>query len=326
MLKTSPARFFLAVSGIVGAGVHASAQDLWGTSPDAFSHDGGVAGLYEKIDDPQELLETPPVIVEENREALTGTLSPLRIYTYSATLAETEDLDGAVAFDDLPTSFLEGSPEAKVFEFIRGIEAGKKSYDAVWNGNRVPLPKRPTQMNVCEIMEWQSRAGKVQKSTAIGAYQFVGRTFREVVSILDFGCDVIFDQETQDRMALARLYQRGWAQFKSGQMNVVDFGYELAGEWAALPATKGKDKGLSRHHRIAGNRHLVELPEYLAFLNELKESFEEDQSDIEVVQFNAGQDSNAGLEQPVILGSRDVGSVVVFKTASSAPTIRVLSE
>lgn len=189
--------------------------------------------------------------------------APLKIYTFSA--SDPSDRRAA-----LQTSYPPGSPEDRMIRFIQRYEAGTAGYDAVWAGSTVPLPRPPTQMTVCEVRDWQIAAATRQKSTAIGLYQFVGDTLRRVLDLVDLPCGQMFDAKTQDQLGMALLFGRGWQEFKAGAMSIEDFGYELAGEWAAFPAPFGPDRGYSRYRGIAGNRHLVELPEYMTFLTDLR--------------------------------------------------------
>lgn len=233
------------------------------------------AALYEGYEtrDPYQPIELDdaPAELAALYASLDAGIPPSEILTLDGS---TIDADKSATLANLPTTFAPGSAEDLIIRYIRKFESGKKGYDAVWHGNRHPLPKPPTEMTVCEVRDWQLAARHIQASTAIGLYQFVGGTFRQTLEQMDLDCDVKFDPATQDRMGLARLHTRFWAEFKAGLISVEDFGYELAGEWAAFPATKGKDKGYSRHRRIAGNRHQVELDDYLAFLNDLREKIE----------------------------------------------------
>lgn len=191
-------------------------------------------------------------------------LPPMRIYSFSnAPVSETD-------FANLPSAFAPGSAEDLIITFILKHEAGKRGYNAVWYGNRYPLPRLPTEMTICEIREWQIAAVKGQASSAIGLFQIVGPTFRTVTAKMGLPCGTRFDAKTQDRIGLALLHGRGWAEFKSGTMSIEDFGFELAGEWAAFPAPYGENKGRSRYENIAGNKHQIELPAYLEFLGDLR--------------------------------------------------------
>lgn len=212
-------------------------------------------------------LDDAPSELDGLYAALAARTAPLVIRTFPATPSAPQAPDSTALG---PTTFAPGSAEDIMIRFIRRFEAGRSGYDAVWHGNRTPLPARPTGMTVCEVRDWQLEAGRRQLSTAIGLYQFVGGTFRRLLAEMDLSCTTPFDSHTQDRMGLALLHSRGWEQFKAGTMTVENFGFELAGEWAAFPAPYGEHKGFSRYRRVAGNRHQVELPAFLAFLRELR--------------------------------------------------------
>jgi len=246
----------------------ATADGYWSLPINTEASIRHAAGLYsaEKPFDPHKPVELDgrPPELSALYANLDAKLPPMRIYTFSTEAEENQD------FSLIPTTFLPGSPEDMIVSLIKRFEAGKAGYDSVWHGSKHPLPKSPTAMTICEVRDWQLRARKFQKSTAIGLYQIVGGTLRETIAKMGVDCDHLFDAKMQDRIGLALLYGRGWAEFKAGKMTVQDFAYELAGEWAAFPAPYGKHKGKSRHRGIAGNRHLIELPEYLAFLEGIR--------------------------------------------------------
>ena len=84
-------------------------------------------------------------------------------------------------------------------------------------------------------------------------------------------CDQRFDEDLQNSLGLTLLQRRGWDEFKRGTISVERFAFELAGEWAAFPAPYGKNRGRSRYHGIAGNRHQVALKDYLTFIRSLRD-------------------------------------------------------
>lgn len=233
--------------------------------------DASIVAASELYDAEPEHDPHKPVLIDGRSPELTALydgmderLAPMRIYTFSDKPEEARDIA------KIPTTFLPGSAEDMIVSLIRRFEAGEKGYDSVWYGSRHPLPKRPTQMTVCEVRDWQLAARKVQKSTAIGMYQIVGGTYRRVLEQMHLPCDLKFNAKTQDRIGLALLYGRGWAEFKAGTMKVEDFAYELAGEWAAFPAPYGEHKGMSRHRGVAGNKHLIALSDYLTYLHDIR--------------------------------------------------------
>lgn len=259
----------LIIAGLVTfTALGTSASELW-DQPEVLEESVAYAALLyaaEPSYDPFEVvtLAAAPVELSQLYAGLDTRLPPSKIQKYS------KDLQSKKTTAPYPSTFEPGSPEDKIIQFIRRFEAGSRGYNAVWNGNRSPLPDLPTNMSVCEVRDWQIAAARIQASTAIGLYQIVGGTFRKTLAEMQLPCDTIFDAHTQDRMGLHLLYGRYWAEFKSGDITVEDFAFELAGEWAAFPAPYGKNKGKSRYNGIAGNAHMIELPAYLSFLHELR--------------------------------------------------------
>ncbi len=305
---------------MVGAG-SAHAQEEWERTSDLTAAIRQAADLYaaEPAYDPYASIAIGGRAkeLEAMYAALDAKLPPMRIYTFGAS-----DEPGAIDYSLIPTSFAEGSPEDRIVRFIRQFEAGAAGYDAVWAGNKTPLPHRPTKMTVCEVRDWQVAAARRQKSSAIGLYQIVGGTFRTVLSNLDLPCDTKFDAATQDRIGLALLYGRGWREFKAGTMSVEDFAFELAGEWAAFPAPYGKDKGFSRYRSIAGNRHLVGLSEYLAFLRGLRADIAQNEGAVEVVARAA---EIPAQEDEMLLVEASPERQIERASLSADPTIQIVT-
>lgn len=244
-------------------------------------------------------LEQKPSELSDLYTALENRSKPMKILTFPRPPAPPKQV---------PTSFEPGSLEDLMVRFVHRFEAPAKGYDAVWHKNKHPLPRIPTQMTVCEVRTWQLEAREIQASTAIGAYQIVGGTFRETLEQLGLGCDVLFDKATQDMFGLALLYKRGWPDFVEGTLPLEDFAYELAGEWAAFPAPYGKNKGYSRHRGVAGNKHQVELPEFIEFLKSLKETAKAGGSPS--LALNAKPKTEASATSDVLVVQIDEGSSV----------------
>ena len=217
------------------------------------------------------------------------------IHTYAYGLAPEQAVDATDPAPDKES----GSAESRMIQFIRRYESGSRGYDSVWYGNRYPLPQRPTEMTLCQIKDWQLQARRYQASTAIGMYQLVGGTFRSMIEELGMDCSLKFNQRIQDRIGLALLNRRGWLEFKAGKLSVIDFAHELAGEWAAFPASKGPDRGKSRYWRVAGNRHGIELDAYLAFLTDLRENLNDIGAEAPDVVVAAEERADPALEAAV---------------------------
>lgn len=313
----------VALAVMVSAGA-VSAQETWERTADLTVAIREAEDLYaaEPVYDPYAAIAIGGRAKElaAMYAGLDSKLPPMRIYTFGA------DADAdAIDYSQIPTSFAEGSPEDRIVRFIRQFEAGARGYDAVWAGNKTPLPRRPTEMTVCEVRDWQIAAARRQKSAAIGLYQIVGGTFRTVLSNLELPCDTKFDAATQDRIGLALLYGRGWQEFKAGTMSVEDFAFELAGEWAAFPAPYGKDKGFSRYRNIAGNRHLIGLPEYLAFLRGLRAEISQKDSVAETVAPEEDDVGVAAQEDEVLLVEANPDRQMQRASLSADPAIQIVT-
>lgn len=288
------------------------------TPADLASEIQRASALYaaEPAADPHKaiVLDETPAELTEIYAALDERLPPMKIYSF---MRDDDAPEADVLQSLLPTTFTPGSAEDLIISYIRRFEAGKNGYDAVWHGNQTPLPSRPTAMTVCEVRDWQIAAARRQASTAIGLFQIVGGTYRSLLERVSLTCDTPFDQKTQDMLGQALLIGRGWQDFKAGLMPVEDFAFELAGEWAAFPAPYGKNKGFSRYRGIAGNRHQVELDDYMAFLRDLDQ------------KIRAGElpehDDDAAPASPALPEIVFVSNETDRQDIRSSPVVRVMS-
>src|SRR5690606_37664720 len=78
------------------------------------------------------------------------------------------------------------------------------------------------------------------KSSALGRYQIVRTTRRNIQKALSIPATAKFDVEMQDRMACFLLGQRGIDKYLSGRLSEDTLLDNLAREWASLPTSKGK--------------------------------------------------------------------------------------
>ncbi len=146
-----------------------------------------------------------------------------------------------------------------LLDFIGDIEA-PKGYDTIF-GNRqgrmlVPL----THMTYGDIIDAQANWGSktwVKRnwgfdtaSSAAGRYQFMRATLQGIAKeIPSIDGRTIFSRGLQDRLGYYLLLRRGYADFISGKLNLVEFGLKLAQEWASFPvlsATKGAHRQVVR--------------------------------------------------------------------------------
>jgi hypothetical protein len=107
-------------------------------------------------------------------------------------------------------------------------------YGAYGGGTSKPI----SQMTLGEIHEYQRRMLQDPKnkwnSSAVGKYQIVGKTLRELQRQLGLPDSTIFSKDVQDRMATKLLESRGLNQYMSGNMSLHQFQLGLAREWASI--------------------------------------------------------------------------------------------
>jgi muramidase (phage lysozyme) len=72
-------------------------------------------------------------------------------------------------------------------------------------------------------------------SGAVGKYQFINKTLKDLQKKIGFTDNAVFDASLQDRMALELLNRRGFRQFQNGTLSLNDFMKNLSKEWASLP-------------------------------------------------------------------------------------------
>lgn len=136
---------------------------------------------------------------------------------------------------------------ARLLSLIARAEAGPAGYDAVQYGARIRPSKPPTQMTLGEIYDWI--AATPGQPHAIGRYQFIPSTLREVAAVAGVGPDYRFSPAVQDRLAHVLLRRAGLDAFESGEMSRRTFMRNLARIWAGLPLPSGK----SYYEGYAGN-------------------------------------------------------------------------
>lgn len=81
---------------------------------------------------------------------------------------------------------------------------------------------------------------KKLNSSALGMYQIVRTTIREIKKDLDLDPMALFNADMQDRMACYLLGLRGIDKYLGGRLKEDTLINNLAREWASLPQTNGK--------------------------------------------------------------------------------------
>ncbi len=146
-----------------------------------------------------------------------------------------------------------------LLDFIGDIEA-PQGYDTIFGNRQGNLPVPLTQMTYGNIIDaqanWGSKTwvrsnwGHKTASSAAGRYQFMRATLQDIAKeVRTIDGRTIFSSGLQDRLGYYLLLRRGYADFISGKLNLVQFGLNLAKEWASFPvlsATKGQHRDVTR--------------------------------------------------------------------------------
>lgn len=127
-----------------------------------------------------------------------------------------------------------------ILEFL-GQHETRGNYEAISSFKQDKLPKKLTSMTVDEILKvgvsWIKQYGTL--SSAAGKYQIINKTLRKLKEVMNLKGNEKFTPDLQDRMAMQLLRFRGYDQYMAGNLSVVDFGKNLAMEWASMPVLAG---------------------------------------------------------------------------------------
>ena len=215
------------------------------------------------------------------------------------------------------------------------------SYDLPLGAGAFGRPDKPiSSMTLGELKEYQKvllkNSGKLN-SSAVGKYQIVGTTIREMQKRLKLGDDVVFSSDVQDKMAVELLKGRGLNKYLSGNMSARDFQANLYHEWASIAHP---DTGKAKQHTGTKNEQIQPLlnalrggkgeakPSNDAGINYVSTTAQQnasrsDSGAIKPVGYSPGSPSSTNAPSPVIAAPRDTQSIQsqAYRTeAPSAPT------
>jgi hypothetical protein len=126
--------------------------------------------------------------------------------------------------------------ERKLLDLVAKGEAvrGADPYSSLWPSTADPMIPEYTLAQIDQYQTDRIRAGF--KSSAIGRYQFIRGTLREVVTLSGLPGTIRFSPDVQDYLIILRLKDlRKLDQWKSGSLSDLDFQLELAREFASVP-------------------------------------------------------------------------------------------
>lgn len=131
---------------------------------------------------------------------------------------------------------------------IKAHEA-PKGYGQVYSGaDKESRLADVSKMTVDGALLFQAQMlRKGSKSTAIGGYQFLRKTLKELKAVMGLKGDERLDKDLQDRMAIVLMQRRGLGEYLDGTLSREKFANNLAMEWASLPVVtpiQGQKRGL----------------------------------------------------------------------------------
>jgi len=144
----------------------------------------------------------------------------------------------------------EESARQKILNTIYGVESNN-NYDAWNNSAKNPPQKDLTSLTVKEIMDYQGN----NKGPAAGAGQIKFDTLSYLINAGTLSEDDLFTAATQDVANNKLLDRRGFNSWLSGDLSDLDFGDNIASEWASIPLLSSmttpngveKERGESRY-------------------------------------------------------------------------------
>lgn len=152
--------------------------------------------------------------------------------------------DTSLDLNDGSYERLEGTQQAysgegmtKMLQLIGRAEAGQAGYNQIWGGRaRSPI----TNMSIDEVLDYQDQIkASGSPSTAVGRYQFLRGTLKELKKEMGLKGDERMSPEMQDALAIRLMRRRGLDRYLKGELDQKTFTNRLAMEWAGLPTTAG---------------------------------------------------------------------------------------
>lgn len=155
-----------------------------------------------------------------------------------------------------------------LLHLVASVES-KNNYNAYF-GNATNTQIVFTKMSVAEVMQWQKDyVSQGNYSSAIGRYQIINTTLDGLVRRLGIDVSQKFDQNLQDRLAIALLERRGAEQYINEELTREQFAANLAKEWAALPKIIGDKPDDSYYAGDGINKALVKPVDILSAIDKI---------------------------------------------------------
>jgi len=165
--------------------------------------------------------------------------------------------------------------EKDLLDFV-GAKEANGNYNAYY-GNAKNNEVNFTTMTYDDVLAWQDKfVSEGSPSSAVGKYQFLRKTLRDLKRTEGLKGDELFNEELQDRLATSLLKRRGLDKFRQGTITAETFANNLAKEWASLPMVSGPKRGLSYYAGDGLNKALTDVDPYLNIVTMLGQDNEID--------------------------------------------------
>jgi hypothetical protein len=133
-------------------------------------------------------------------------------------------------------------------------------------------------MTVHEVLDWQrEQVARGVPSAAAGRYQFISKTLAGLVEQGVVNGNDLFNETTQDKLAMHQVEHRGYNKFMAGEITAEKFMKNLSAEWASLPKD---ESNLSYYHGDGLNKALVDSETVLTTLAEAKRNDFRDSAEV----------------------------------------------
>tara|TARA_R100001443_G_scaffold18270_1_gene29185 strand:- start:102 stop:998 length:897 start_codon:yes stop_codon:yes gene_type:complete len=158
----------------------------------------------------------------------------------------------------------------ELLDFIFETENNGIKYDYWHSGYKGDRSKKLTDMTIAEVLAAQKDSRNAGGNSAAGAGQIIYKTLSHLVDKGVASPSEPFSIETQRRLHKHLLNKRGLGKYMSGQMSALDFGNNLAKEYAALPLLSNvgeKRAGKSYYGGDGKNKALTDIDSFRAALS-----------------------------------------------------------
>ncbi len=144
------------------------------------------------------------------------------------------------------------------------------NYNAYW-GNAKNTDVKLTDMTIDEVLKWQDEyVASGKPSSAAGRYQIIRNTLRALAKTLGMDKhEMKFSPETQDKMAIKLLEQRGLNKYLTGKISAKKFAHNISREWAAFPKATGDNPDASFYAGDGLNAGHVKVEKVLNTLEQI---------------------------------------------------------